>query len=238
MNSLPNKKVMKTLFITLAAIAITFGSYAQSSNAFIKGGFNLANVSVTSDGRIDDAKSLGSFNVGIMGDVPLGSFLALQPGLIFTGKGTKSQSGQPSDVTYYRATSNPYYIEVPLNLVIKLPLASKSSSFFFGAGPYAAIGVAGKNKTSGKLYGVAFNSSNNIDFSNDDPTTFNEQEGAGFGIMRRFDFGLNGTAGLELNSLLLSVNYGYGLTKINSVEANDNDINKHRVLSFNIGFKL
>jgi len=229
---------MKTIVTTIAALVITVGSFAQSSSAWIKGGFNLANVSVTSDGRIDDAKSLPSFNVGIMGDVPLGRFLALQPGLLFTGKGTKTQAGQPTDATYFRATSNPYYIELPVNMVIKIPLASKTSSLFVGAGPYAAIGIAGKNKTTGKFYGVGFNSSENIAFSNDDPTTFDEQEGAGFGIMRRFDFGLNGTAGLELNGLLLSVNYGYGLTKINSVESNDNDINKHRVLSFNIGFKL
>ncbi len=229
---------MKTILFTLAAIVITVGSYAQSSGAFLKGGFNMANVSVTSDGRIEEARSLPSFNVGIIGDVPVGRFLAIQPGILFTGKGTKTQSGQPTDATYFRATSNPYYIEMPLNLVIKLPLASKSSSLFFGAGPYAAIGIAGKNKTAGKVYGVSFNSSENIAFSNDDPTTFDEQEGAGFGIMRRFDFGLNGTAGLELNGLLLSVNYGYGLSKINSVESNDNDQNKHRVLSFNIGFRL
>lgn len=229
---------MKTILFTLAAIVLSVGAYAQSSGAFLKGGFNLANVSVTSDGSIDDAKSLPSFNVGIIGDVPVGRFLAIQPGVLFTGKGTKTQSGQPTDATYFMATSNPYYIELPLNLVVKLPLASKSSSLFFGAGPYAAIGIAGKNKTAGKLYGVSFNSSENISFSNDDPTTFDEQEGAGFGIMRRFDFGLNGTAGLELNGLLLSVNYGYGLSKINSAESNDNNQNKHRVLSFNIGFRL
>ncbi|MEO5684024.1 MAG: porin family protein [Chitinophagaceae bacterium] len=229
---------MKTTIFALTAMLFTFGAYAQEGNVYLKGGFNLANVSINSDGRIDDAKSLSSFNVGIMGDVPLGRLLALQPGLLFTGKGTKTQSGQPSDATYFKASSNPFYIELPLNMVIKIPLGSKSSSLFVGAGPYAAIGVAGKNKTEGKSFGVAFNSSENIQFSNDDPTTFDEQEGAGFGIMRRFDFGLNGTAGLQLNGLLLSVNYGYGLTKINSVEANNDDQNKHRILSFNIGFKL
>jgi len=36
--------------------------------------------------------------------------------------------------------------------------------------------------------------------------------------MRRFDFGINGTAGLELHGFLVSANYGWGLTKINSVE--------------------
>jgi len=229
---------MKTFVFTLTVLLFAIGSYAQESSAYIKGGFNLANVSVTSDGRIDDAKSLPSFHIGLMGDLPLGRILAVQPGIFFTGKGTKSQSGQPTDATYFKASSNPYYIELPLNLVVKLPLASKSSSLFFGAGPYAAIGIAGSNKTEGKIYSVAYSSNDKIQFSNDDPTTFNEQEGAGFGIMRRFDFGLNGTAGLELNGLLLSVNYGYGLTKINSVEKNADDRNKHRVLSFSIGFKL
>jgi len=229
---------MKTLITALIIMLSPVAIFAQEGTAWIKGGFNLANVSVTSDGRIDDAKSLPSFHVGIMGDLPLGRFLALQPGLLFTGKGTKTQSGQPSDANYFKASSNPYYIEIPFNLVIKLPLASKSSSLFFGAGPYAAIGIAGKNKIEGKSLGIAFNSSEHIQFSNDDPTTFNEQEGAGFGIMRRFDFGLNATAGLELNGLLLSANYGYGLTKINSVASNDNDKNKHRVLSLSVGFKL
>jgi Outer membrane protein beta-barrel domain len=229
---------MKTLIVSLTVLLFAVGAYAQESNVYIKGGFNLANVSITSDGRIDDAKSLPSFNVGIVGDLPLGRFLALQPGLLFTGKGTKSQSGQPTDATYFKATSNPFYIEVPLNLLVKIPLAAKGSSFFIGAGPYAAMGVTGKNKSEGKVFGVAFNSSKNIQFSNDDPSTFNEQEGAGFGIMRRFDFGLNGTAGFELNNVLLAVNYGYGLTKINSVAENNDDKNKHRILSLSLGFKL
>lgn len=170
--------------------------------------------------------------------MPLGRFLALQPGLIFTGKGTTSQSGQPTDASYFKATSNPYYVEVPLNLLVKIPLAGKSSSFFVGAGPYAAIGVAGKNKAEGKVFAVAFSSSRKIEFSNDDPATFNQQEGAGFGIMRRFDLGLNGTAGFQLNNVLLAVNYGYGLTKINAVAENSDDKNKHRVLSMSLGFKL
>ena len=229
---------MRTVVFFATLIFFAMDSTAQEGSAWIKGGFNLANVSVTNDGRIDDARSLSSFHVGLIGDVPLGRFAALQPGLLFTGKGTKTQAGQPSDASYFRASSNPYYIEVPFNLVIKLPLASKSSSLFFGAGPYAAIGIAGKNKTEGKSFGLAFSSSENIQFSNDDPTTFNEQEGAGFGIMRRFDFGLNAVAGLELNGLMLSANYGYGLTKINSVANNDNDKNKHRVLSLSVGFKL
>jgi len=231
---------MKTTLVIITSALLACGAYAQESSFYIKGGVNLANVSTTSSGRIDNANMLTSFHVGFMGDLPLGKVVAIQPGLLFTGKGTKSQTGQPGDTYYYKATSNPYYIEIPVNLVFKIPLEDKdkSSSFFIGAGPYAAIGVSGKNKTEGHAGLVAFSGSDKIQYSNDDPTTFNQQEGAGLGIMRRFDFGLNGTAGFQLHSVLLSANYGYGLTKINSVAKNDDDKNKHRVLSFSIGFKL
>ena len=228
---------MKTMICSFAMLLFAIGAYAQQSAVYLKGGLNLANVSTTSNGRIDDANTLASFHVGFMGDLPVGKFFAIQPGLLFTGKGAKTQTGQPGDSYYYKATSNPLYVELPVNFVVKLPLAP-SSSLFFGAGPYAAIGVGGKNKVEGNAGLVSFKSDDAIKFSNDDPTTFNQQEGAGFGIMRRFDFGLNGTAGLELDKVLLSLNYGYGLTKINSVAENNDDKNKHRVLSLSIGFKL
>lgn len=227
----------KTIILAVAVLFIVSNLSAQQGSVYLKGGLNIANISKTSDGRIDDANALASFHVGFMGDLPVGKFFAIQPGLLFTGKGAKTQTGQPGDNYYYKATSNPLYIELPINFVAKLPLAP-GSSFFIGAGPYAAIGVAGKNKVDGNAGLVHFNSNDAIKFSNDDPTTFNEQEGAGLGIMRRFDFGLNGTAGFELDKLLLSVNYGYGLTKINSVAQNDDDKNKHRVISLSVGFKL
>ncbi len=78
-----------------------------------------------------------------------------------------------------------------------------------------------------------------ITFSDDDPTTLSDEEGAGFGIIKRFDYGLNGTAGIEGKSIVLGINYGLGLAKIQSGgnSSQDNN-NKHRVLSFTLGFKL
>ncbi len=225
--------------LTLIAAFLVIASYAQESNFFVKGGVNIANVSITDNGSYDDANALVSFHAGIMADLPVSKFFSFQPGLLFTGKGVKSQKGQPSNASYFKATTNPYYVELPVNLVAKIPLASNGSSFFIGAGPYLAAGVGGKNKTEGKIFGVSFNRERSINFSDDDPSTVNSEEGAGFGIMKRFDYGLNGTAGFELNNLLLSVNYGYGLAKLNSGSNNneDND-NKHRVLSFSVGIKL
>jgi hypothetical protein len=217
------------------AVALTANAQAQFR---LQGGVNLANVSVNGNGRVDDSKTLTSFQVGLIGDVHLASLLYFQPGIVFTGKGTKSQSGDQNSTTYNKATTNPYYIEVPLNFIIKTPAAA-GTRFFAGAGPYIAVGVAGKNKVEGRYLNVAFSSEENIKFSNDDPTTTNYEEGAGFGIMKRFDYGLNGTVGIEGKSLTLSANYGLGLAKLQSgSNSSEDNNNKHRVLSFTLGFRL
>lgn len=227
----------KRFSILFALLAISSVLIAQKSTAVIKAGLNLANVSIQDDGTADEANMLTSFHLGIMGDLPITSFLYIQPGVIFTGKGSKTQSGQPTDANYYRSEVNPYYIEVPVNLVFKAPI-SKDAKFFAGAGPYVAMGVAGKRKLDYKVAGISFNREDKIDFSNDDPTTAGE-EGAGFGILKRFDYGLNGTVGFEGKAASFSVNYGLGLAKLQSGTTNNQDNNnKHRVLSFTVGFRL
>ncbi|HZF63094.1 MAG TPA: outer membrane beta-barrel protein, partial [Chitinophagaceae bacterium] len=188
--------------------------------------------------RVDDANMLTSFQLGFIGNLHLGSIAYLQPGIIFTGKGSKTQSGSTSSANYFKATSNPFYVELPANLILKLPLSS-DNRFFVGAGPYLGVGVSGKNKVEGKSLGVAFKSERKIEFSDDDPSTFSYEENAGFGVLKRFDYGLNGTAGIEGKGASFSLNYGYGLAKISSgTNGSSNDNNKHRVLSLLLGIKL
>lgn len=221
-----------------AAVLLSVSAANAQSGAQLRAGINLANVSVTGDGDVDDAKMLTSFQLGMVGDISLGGILAFQPGVIFTGKGSKTEAGSSSSNTYFKATSNPYYIEVPANLVVKLPVGT-GTKFFVGAGPYLGIGVGGKNKTEGKYLGASFKSEQNIEFSNDDPTTFNYEENAGLGVLKRFDYGLNGTAGIDGKSIVLGVHYGLGLAKLQSGSNSGEDKNnKHRVLSFTVGFKL
>ena len=228
----------KIILLPFALFVFILSIHAQKSSAVLKGGINLANVSIDDNGNIDDAKTLTSFQVGLVGDLPVLPFLSIQPGILLTGKGTKSQSGSASDANYFKATTNPLYIEIPVNLVLKGPIG-KDAKVFVGAGPYLGIGVAGKNKVEGKFLGNAFSSDEDIRWSNDDPSTLNYEEGAGFGIMKRFDYGLNGTAGIEGKSTVLSVNYGLGLAKLQSgSDSSQDEKNKHRVLSFTLGFKL
>jgi hypothetical protein len=234
---------MKQKILALGTLVMLCGivSYAQTApkaSLFAKAGLNLSNITIDKNGGLDDGKTLASFHAGLQADLPIGSFFAIQPGVFFTGKGAKLESGNTSGNNWYRSTTRPYYIEIPVNAVIKLPLGDHESSFFFGAGPYLGIGVGGKNRVEGKALGVAFSRSENIKFSNDDPFTSTE-EGAGYNIMRRFDYGLNGTIGIQAKIALFSVNYGLGLAKLQSgTSSSADELNKYRVLSFTAGFKL
>jgi hypothetical protein len=230
---------MKTkIFLVPAALMMMAVSVkAQKSSVILRGGVNFANISISDNGEVDENKSLTSFQAGIIGDLYVAPFFSIQPGLVFTGKGSKTQSGSTSDQNYYRSTANPYYLEVPVNFIFKTPTGPVK--FFAGAGPYLAIGIAGKNKVDGKFLGSSFHSEDKIEWSNDDPTTFDYEEGAGYGIMKRFDYGLNGTAGIETKGLVLSANYGLGLAKIQSgSNSSSDDNNKHRVFSVTVGFRL
>jgi len=222
----------------LIAAAILLTATANAQHGRFEAGVNFANVSVTDNGRVDNANMLTSFRVGIVGDIKLAPMVALQPGLYYTGKGSKVQSGDATSMNYFKQTTNPFYFEVPANIVFKFPFGSESH-FFVGAGPYLAVGVGGKATTDGKSFGVAFHNENSIQFSNDDPTTFNQEEGTGLGVMKRFDYGANGVVGIAGRSLLLSANYGLGLAKLQSGSNSGTDNNnKHRVISVNVGFRL
>ena len=224
---------MKTKILALIPLLVlTLTAQTQ----ILKIGVNSANVTITNDGDIDEARSLTTFQAGLLLNVKFLPFISFQPGILFTGKGTKTQSGETTDANYFRATSNPYYVEVPANFLFKTPGPIK---VFFGGGPYIAMGIAGRNKTEGKFLGVAFNSEDDIIWSDDDPSTLGYEEGSGFGIMKKFDYGVNGLAGIETKNIILSLNYGFGLAKLQSGSGSgEDDKNKHRVITFGVGIKL
>lgn len=224
----------RTILLSAAAFFLFTSTHAQRPTAQIRGGLNLANISVNDDGDVSDANQLASYQIGIVGDIPLVGMLHLQPGVLLSGKGAKVQRGNEGATNYYKATTNPLYVEIPATALLKIPIGG-NSSFNAGFGPYLGIGVGGKRKIE-----TAFvNSESDIKFSNDDPATFNNEEGTGFGVLRRFDYGLNTTVGIEGKSLVLSAQYGYGLAKLQSgTNSNADNNNKHRVLSFTVGFKL
>ena len=227
---------MKKLLLAGSLAALLFTSV--KAQTYLQGGVNLANITKTTDGQTEDNNILTSFNAGILSRFDLSKTVDLESGILFTGRGSKAETYFTSSTTdnYSKSKFNPFYVEVPLNLVIKMP--TKINLFVYG-GPYAAIGVAGKSTSESKVFGVTSSSENDIKFANDDPFT-SRQDDAAYNKLKRFDFGLNVGAGIDLKKIILKANYGYGLTKINSTESTNNadDKNKYRTLSFSVGIPL
>jgi hypothetical protein len=226
----------KLLTLALCAGIIT----TASSQTYVQGGVNLANITKSAAGETQDNNMLTTFNAGIMHRFNIVPAFAIESGIKLDGRGSKTNTyfTNSKDDNYIKSKFNPLYLEIPLNAVVKLPLQD-NMSLFVNAGPYAAMGVGGKSKVDTKFLGVISSSSENIKFNDDDPTT-SDQEGAAYDRLKRFDFGLNVGAGVDLGAVLLKVNYGMGFNKISSMETdnNKNDKNKYRTLSLSLGIPL
>jgi len=219
----------------LLAIALCAGIFTNAkSQIYVQGGVNLANISTSNSGSTEKNNMLTTFNAGIMARSNSTEQIALEAGLLLDGRGSKSESG--SGDTYYKATFNPLYLEVPVNLIIRLPLQNNKTNLFINAGPYIAMGIAGKSKVDGQLAGTHIHSSRDIDFTSADPTADDQA----YSKLKRFDYGANLGAGFDLGKILLKANYGLGFAKINSTQTDNssNDKNKYRTVSISAGIPL
>lgn len=226
----------KTLFLT-GIVTLILCSTSKAQMIYLQGGVNLANITKDNEGHTESNNTLTSFNAGVMARFGLSSVVDLESGLLFTGHGSRAQSTFNGGTDYVKSTFNPLYLEVPLNLVVQVPLGK--SGIFFHGGPYIAMGIAGKAKTDTKIGPLTSSSENDIKFSNDDPFT-SQQDDEAYDKLKRFDYGVNLGAGIKVSRLMLKANYGFGLAKINSTESNNsaNDKNKYRTLSFSLGIPL
>lgn len=227
---------MKKLFLGL--VLTTAVALSTKAQVYVQGGLNLANITKTKDGQTEKNNILPSFNVGVLGRLPITTMFSLESGLLLTGRGSKAETYFNGGNDYVKTKFNPLYIEMPLNAVVKIPL-EKESNVFFNAGPYVAVGIGGKSRQDSKFGPLMTSSTSNIKFSNDDPFT-SEEEDAGYDRLKRFDVGLNFGGGVQFGRIMLKANYGLGLTKINSTQSNNNadDKNKYRTLSFSVGIPL
>ena len=228
---------MKKL-LTLALCAGIFTT--ASSQTYVQGGVNLANITKNASGATQDNNMLTTFNAGLMHRFNIVPVFAIETGIMVDGRGSKANTyfTDSKEDNYFKTKLNPLYIEIPLNAVVKIPI-QENMSVFLNAGPYAAMGVAGKTKWESKILGISASKTENIKFNDDDPLT-SAQEGAAFDKLKRFDIGLNFGGGVDLGAVLVKVNYGMGFNKISSMETDNdkNDKNKFRTLSLSVGIPL
>jgi Outer membrane protein beta-barrel domain len=152
----------------------------------IKGGLNYSNLDIRD---ATNSSWLIGFNLGIFTKLPFTNFIAIQPELYYTSKG--------SNVTYQNlfvdgtARFNFNYLEVPVLIVLN-PISIVNIHF----GPYFSYLLNGivVNTSSTNL----FNFENNI--SADD--------------FSRFDAGGVVGIGIDLGGLSVGARYNFGLTKV------------------------
>ncbi|HVY73198.1 MAG TPA: porin family protein [Puia sp.] len=196
------------LFAVLTCIA--FGAQAQEQQTSmennlrpklgIKGGLNLTNLYV--DDASDEHMKAG-FNAGLFAKFPITRGFSIQPELLYSEKGARDDydnivQGSGS----YRF--NLGYIELPLLAVVNL-----APNFNIHAGGYAAYLVSANVKdidNNGDVHGAT-----DLDADN-----FN-----------RWDFGLVGGLGFDIENFTIGARYNYGLQHIGKSGSLSGDLTEH-----------
>ena len=195
-----------TLFLTAS-----FGMlHAQDNNVNtefgVKGGFNMSNL-YTDDA--DDENILYGFNAGVYATLPVSDFVAIQPELLFTTRGSKLEYNNALAQGNVKLKLN--YIELPLLVRVNI-----TKNFNIHAGGYASYLVSAKSTGDG-----------DFEFENQyDTDDFN-----------KFDAGLAGGIGVDFNPLSVGLRYNYGLTTIVK-DGDDSSDAKNSNLSLYLSYKL
>lgn len=143
---------------------------------------------------------------GFQAFIPLSenSKVFFQPGVIYSAKGSMQEQVFDTSVSLQmRYTHKQFlnYIDLPMNLVVKLPIKRKTS-FIFGGGPQASLFYNGlTSESSTDKYG-GYQLSTNEDLA----------IGKGESQFKLLHFGVNALAGFEIGRVFITANYTRGLT--------------------------
>lgn len=205
------KNSKKLIFASLVLSFMSFTAVqAQEKTASFgfKGGLNFSNLYTD---NVDDNNVLTGFNAGLYAKFPISNNIAIQPEISYTTKGAELVYNNA--IVQGTAKFNVNYIEVPVLLVMNI-----TDNFNVHVGPYAAYMVSGKRTND-----TNFSSSQTELDTND----FN-----------KFDAGLAGGLGIDLDVVNFGVRYNYGLTKIGKDDSFTSSDAKNSVLSAYIGLRL
>lgn len=224
----------KCIFLLLASLGLFFTSQSQIRVRLI-GGPQQANIKETNsitDWNINTSpyyKKRSAFHVGISADIPFkpNSKVFFQPGFVYSSKGRIFDKvfDTAVDVNFrIKTTTAVNYIEIPLNLGVKLPLGKKTK-FIISAGPYAGLFYSGKLTTETTTKDFAFLK---------EETKF--ETGKDANKFKSLDIGANATAGFDFGSFTLTGRYTRSL--INNFTAGYNGSFKHEVIGTSLGINL
>ena len=200
-------------------LSASFGMlHAQDNNVNtefgVKGGFNMSNLYGSGD-DVDDNNILYGFNAGVYATLPISDFVAIQPEILYSAQGSKSEGplNIEGDIYDVKATLKMNYINVPV--MFKYQIADK---FSLEAGPY--VGFLTKAKLEFDIEGLGSGTEDMKD--NVKSTDF------GIGVGMNYEFS---------DVIFANARYQAGLTEIGDSEAGGNNI-KNSVFQIGLGFRF
>jgi len=208
-----------SVLLTAALLAVVVSASAQEQETAtdaglkakfgIKGGLNLTTL-YSSDVSTSHMKA--GFNAGVFAKLPVTRGFSIQPELLYSLKGAKSTYDNfVQGSGEYRF--NLGYLELPVLAVVNL-----TPNFNLQAGGYAAY------LTNANIKNV--NSNGNVEGATDlNVNNFN-----------RWDYGLAGGLGFDIEHVTLGARYNYGLSKIGKSDNQFTQGMKNAGFSFYIGF--
>ncbi|MFI5131811.1 MAG: porin family protein [Chitinophagales bacterium] len=184
----------KTLFLaTFIFLIVNFVS-AQSSRLGVFAGPVAANMFQKVGGVKHNTDYGVGATIGVLLDVPMQKRGSFQPGLNYVGKNSKDEFEQGGSII--KTETMLHYIELPLNVIFRLPKGD--GNFTLGGGVAAAVAIDGSRT-----------SSINTD---KEELNFGDETTDDFG---KYDFGINALAGYEFkNGFFLQLNYNHGINRL------------------------
>jgi hypothetical protein len=210
-----NFLVVLATFIATSVNAQKMTYDAGTTTFGIRAGVNFQNI----NGKDANGNKLNydlktGINAGVNAEIPVGTGSYLQPGVLFSQKGTKFSNTNELRLNY---------IEVPINFIYKPVLGS--GRMLLGFGPYVGFGLGGKYKyESGPIQNEL-----KVEFEKE-ASTYNAN------VYKGIDGGANFLAGYEFaNNLSFQINAQLGLTNVNPTIINSsNDQTKMKNTGFGI----
>ncbi|MBW6479275.1 MAG: PorT family protein [Bacteroidales bacterium] len=216
-------RIFSVALMLLLSATLTFAQSIQRTGpAFgLLGGVNFQNLNGKEmNGDNLEYDMIVGYHLGANIQIPLVPEFYFQPGLLFSTKGAKTETG-PVTSTY-----NLSYLELPLNFVYKGLLGA--GYVMVGFGPYVGYGIIGKAKHEGGSLSLE----NDIEFTNTveagDPLTTT--------YFKPLDVGGNVFVGYEMaGGLFIQLNAQLGMLEINP---EDNRFPANDLAMKNTGFGL
>ena len=226
------KKIGTALFV---CFSIMHGIQAQFHLAVTGGVQNSSIIEQNNNPGWDTLKNKYSprqgLHFGFIADLPFStrSRFYFQPGLIFSNKGRKFSASYDTSInTISNANAFQYinYMDVPLNLALKLKIGQKSK-IIFGGGPYLSFFYNGVERTE-TLYKNGF-------FSSSEKK--NLETGSSPGQYKNFDYGANAFFGFEFGPFLIRANYSRGFSEAYK-DYNYEGTFRHQVMGASMGILM